>query len=809
MAKEGLYLGALLDGPGGSIQSPWSYKADDLTTHGLIVGMTGSGKTGLALVILEELLRARIPLLVIDPKGDLANLCLQFPDFSPASFEPWVADAGTAGTAVSPAEAMARRWREGLAGWNIDGSRLAEFKENVEFRVFTPGSDTGISLNMLQILQPDAGADADARRDSILSTASSLLGLAGIDADPVQSPEHILLSNILDYYWSRGTGPGLEELLMAIQSPPVARLGIFPVDELYPPAQRKKLAMRLNALLASPAFAQLRKGWPLDVDQMLAAPPGKTPCNIVYLAHLKDEERMFMVSAVLNRFLSWTRRQTGSDSLRCALYFDEIAGYMPPYPLNPPSKAPLMTLLKQARAFGAGILLATQNPVDVDYKGLTNMGTWFVGKLQAQGDKDRLLDGLTSASGSGPSRAEADGIISALAARQFLVQNVHAAAAQIITTRWAMSYLAGPMSLKNIADLFTLGLVKKDAEPPVPAPVAAPPGTSPAAPAAAGPPSEAATAFTGLRSEPVIFPHWRRIFLATNSPHHREILEHFPALELSRADACRYVPFALARVKGMFDEEKDNFFLEKTFFRMAGPLSDEVPMSWENVSEIWARPPEGSAAAGATFAGLSTGLLSKDPVPALERSAVEDVFREESLEVYRHPGLRLSSRPGETRDAFTERCRKALEDAADAEVAQLRKRYETRIATLKQKLDRARAEVQAAEEEKDARQRQELISAGESILGMFFGSRSRRAFSTAANRRRMTSRAGQTVEIRSQAVQALEAELQGMETELAAEVDRLEKDSLQSLDGITVAPVRLEKSDLQLIDFALVWVPSV
>jgi hypothetical protein len=816
MADTQLYAGALLDAAGGSPKGPWYYPPDDLTTHGLIVGMTGSGKTGLALVLLEELLRRGTPLVALDPKGDLTNLCLAFPDLSPAAFRPWVSESEARRRGESPddaAAAVAARWREGLAQWNILPEQLREYRERVVFRVLTPGSEVGTPVNLLDVLRPEPGdaQSPEARRDRIAGAVSAILGLVGIEADPIQSPEHILLSNILEYFWSRGLDVSFESLLMAIQSPPLQKLGIFPLDEIYPPPQRKKLALALNAVLAAPNFESWREGVALRMDQWLAPAAGRTPCTIVYMAHLKDEERMFVVSAVLNELLGWVRRQQGSDSLRALLYFDEIAGYLPPYPANPASKAPLMTLLKQARAFGLGVLLATQNPVDVDYKAMTNAGTWLVGKLQAQGDKDRLLDGLALATGAGPSRRELDDAISALKGRQFLLKNVHQAATPFVTTRWAMSYLAGPLSLQNLPALFESGLAEREI-----------PGASPAAvPAtlespAASPPAGIVAAVSGvepagadLAAEPQIFPAWPRLFVPPGSAHAAEVQRFFPLVDPAAAPPYRYLPFALARLRAVFDEERDRFTLEQTFFRMAGPLDRDAALNWENVTRLWAEAPPASAPLpGAGYAGVNSRLLDRKAETELERAVLEDVWREESVELYRHALLKLSSRPGQTRTEFEAQCRQALDDLADRQSADLKQRYQKRLDALQQRLDRERMELLQKQSALDARKREELVSAGESIIGLFFGSRSRRGFSQAVNKRGQTERATQAVEMQNREVEELGREIRDLEQDLLREMTRAESEMQGRLSEIETVPVRLEKSDIQLLGFTLVWLPT-
>jgi len=806
MSAKGLYLGGRLDQPGGKVLEPWSYDQDDLTTHGLIVGMTGSGKTGLALVMLEEMLLARIPMLVLDPKGDLANLCFNFPELADPDLAPWLSPsvARREGKTVEEvAAATAKKWRDGLATWNVPPSRMAQLKDQTEVRIYTPGSTSGIPLDILSMLRSDP-ADRDnpeIRLDRVGGAVGALLGLVGIEADPLQSPEHILLSNILEYYWSRGQAVTLETLLGAVLSPPIQKLGIFPLEEFFPAPQRRKLAMTLNGVLAAPNFELWRTGAPLDVAAMLGENAGRTPCNIIYLAHLNDQERMFVVTTVLNELVAWMRRQQGSDALRALLYFDEIAGYIPPYPLNPASKTPLMMLLKQARAFGLGVLLATQNPVDVDYKAMTNTGSWFVGKLQAQGDKDRLMDGMELATGGGPSRREMDGLISSLSPRQFMVKNVHEREIACISSRWAMSYLAGPLSLPNVVASYDSGLLRR---PVAAAPPAAVPGPSPAAPvpaaAPAGDPAPAAV--------PAAL-HWPQVFVPPEFMLLAELRERFPRLQPPGPDRAAYVPFALAQIRAVFDEERDRFEEERYFFRAADLSETAPPSDWANLAGPWHQlVGESQPSTPGAMAGFGPWASERGAADKLGRSAVEDVFREETLEIHRNPVFRLSSLPGESRQAFMARCGQQIEDELDRRARGLKERFRQRLERLEAKLQRAQLDLAHREDQLAARKRESLISAGESIVGFFLGSRSRRIVSSTLSKHRATGAAERSVDLQSQAVRELEKEIQSLQDELQEQLDRDERDLLAKAAEVESWPVRLEKSDIQVTRMILLWVPT-
>ncbi|HWP76930.1 MAG TPA: DUF87 domain-containing protein, partial [Methylomirabilota bacterium] len=430
------------------------YDSKDLVTHAVCVGMTGSGKTGLCLALIEEAAIDGIPAILIDPKGDLANLLLTFPALRPEDFRPWINEDDARRKNLSAddyARQQAEQWQKGLAAWGEDGARIQRLRDAADFAIYTPGSNAGIPLSILKSFAAPPSAireDEELLRERIGTTATSLLGLLGIDADPIKSREHILIATILDAAWRQGRELDLAGLIQQIQTPPVKRVGVLDLDAFFPSKDRFALAMSLNNLLAAPGFGAWMEGEPLDVDALLHTPEGKPRVSIVSIAHLSDAERMFFVSLLLNQVVGWMRTQSGTTSLRALLYMDEIFGFFPPV-ANPPSKTPLLTLLKQARAFGVGVVLATQNPVDLDYKGLSNTGTWLIGRLQTERDKARVLDGLEGAAGTagqGFDRAGLERILSGLSTRVFLMNNVHEDHPVVFESRWVMSYLRGPLT---------------------------------------------------------------------------------------------------------------------------------------------------------------------------------------------------------------------------------------------------------------------------------------------------------------------------------------------------------------------------
>src|SRR5512137_267068 len=435
------------------------YDSRDLVTHAVCVGMTGSGKTGLCVSLLEEAAIDGIPAIVIDPKGDIANLALTFPGLLPADFAPWV-DSGEASrkgqTVDEFAAATAEQWRKGLGEWGQDGARIQRLRDAASVTIYTPGSRAGRPLSILRSFaapDPAVAADATALRERVASAVAGLLGLLGVDADPIRSREFILLSALIDAAWRKGEGLDLAALIRSVQKPPFDQIGVFDLESFFPAKERTELALRINGLLASPGFEAWLEGDALDVQSMLYGPDGKPRIAIVSIAHLNDAERMFVVTLLANELVAWMRRQPGTTSLRALFYMDEIFGYFPPSAM-PPSKIPLLTLMKQARAFGLGVVLATQNPVDLDYKGLGNAGTWFIGRLQTERDKLRVIEGLLgSDAAGGMDRAQLEAAMSTLPQRTFLMRNVHDDAPVLLRTRWALSYLRGPLTTAEISRL--------------------------------------------------------------------------------------------------------------------------------------------------------------------------------------------------------------------------------------------------------------------------------------------------------------------------------------------------------------------
>jgi hypothetical protein len=774
------YLGREYDPKSDQLGTDLLYDSRDLTTHAICIGMTGSGKTGLCISLLEEAAIDGVPAIAIDPKGDIANLLLAFPELRAQDFRPWVDEGEAARKGKSPDElaaATAETWRKGLAEWDQDGARIQRLRDAADIAIYTPGSESGRPLSVLRSFAAPAAetlADATALKERIASSVAGLLALLGIDADPIKSREHILLSAILDAAWRKGESPDLAGVIRAVQKPPFDTIGVFDLESFYPARERTELALRINGLLAAPGFEAWLAGDPLDVQQFLYTKDGKPRISIISIAHLNDAERMFVVTLVANEVVAWMRRQPGTTSLRALLYMDEVFGFFPPSAM-PPSKLPLLTLMKQARAFGIGVVLATQNPVDLDYKGLGNAGTWFIGRLQTERDKARVIEGLLgSESSSGLDKADFESLMSNLTQRTFLMRNVHDDAPVLFRTRWAMSYLRGPLTLAEIQRVA-----------PRSAPVAAAPAV-PAAPAAAGP------AASGHR--PVVQHGVVERFVAAGDP-----------------PPAHYRPHIGARVRTHFVDARAGLDLWQSAWYLApvdagGPAWDEAEASPEPGPRFADQPVPGSSFGDAPAAVLSA-RDHKRWAAALE----DHVYRNVSLELPSCPALELTAAPGMSDGEFRSRMALALREKRDAAVEALRKKYASRLGAVEERERRALQKVEKEKAQASDKALSTALSVGSSLLGALFGGGRRGSAiskaSSAARRVSSASKERADVAHAEADVEAIRSQLEALSAELVAEVSRLEAEFDPATVAIETVSLKPRKADIAVEDMALVWMP--
>ncbi len=773
------------------------YDAKDLTTHGICVGMTGSGKTGLCLGLLEEAAIDGIPALAIDPKGDLGNLMLTFPDLKPADFRPWVDESEATRKGRTPeehAKKTAAMWKKGLAEWDQDGTRIQKFKDAAEVAIYTPGSSAGLPLTVLRSFDapsPEFAADGDAMRDRVQSAVSGLLALLGIRGDPIRSREHILLANILDTAWRAGRNLDLANLIREIQKPSFDKVGVFDLESFYPADDRFELAMSINNLLASPGFGAWMEGEPLNIGNLLYTPEGKPRIAILSIAHLSESERMFFVTILLNELLAWVRTQSGTSSLRALLYMDEIFGYFPPT-ANPPSKKPMLTLLKQARAYGVGVMLATQNPVDLDYKGLSNTGTWFIGRLQTERDKMRVLDGLEGASASSGGdfdRGKMEQILAGLGSRVFLMHNVHDNGPVIFHTRWALSYLRGPLTRPQIETLM-------DGRKAL-APAAVASATSAAAPAAQAAPEPEAEP-----ERPVIPSSIREYFFPrTGAVGDNDRMVYRPGI------------VATARLHYVRASAKIDDYLD---LGLLAPVPDGIPdIEWEEATEIPGgdldlerKPTEDDA----SFSELPAECTNSKNYTAWKKALQTWLYQNKEVAIYKCDELKTYSKLGETEGEFRGRIGHEIHEQRDLKVGKLRTKFESKFQTLQDRIRRAEQRVERESEQHGQQKMSTAISVGATVLGALFGRKltSTRNIGRATTAMRGASRAGKEKMDIVRAQEELEAQqikLQEMEEDFNRAVEDMEETLNPTTIELTPYHIRPSKSDITFKTFGLGWTP--
>jgi Helicase HerA, central domain len=751
---------------------PVLYDSRDLVTHAVCVGMTGSGKTGLCLALLEEAALDGIPAIVVDPKGDLGNLLLTFPELRGEDFQPWVNAEEAQRKGLEPAayaEEQAKTWRQGLAAWGQTPERIRALREKVEMVIYTPGSSSGMPVNVLASFEAASSDDAEARAERAQTIASSLLGLLNLDTDPLKSREYILLAALVSHEWEHGRTLDLPTLIERIQNPPFSKVGVLDLETFYPAKDRFAFIMAINNLLAAPSFAIWRQGDPLDAAKFLYTSEGKPRLAIFSIAHLGDEERMFFVSLLLNEVVSWTRSQSGTTSLRAIVYMDEIFGYLPPT-ANPPSKLPLLTLLKQARAFGVGVVLATQNPVDLDYKALSNAGTWFIGRLQTERDKARMLDGLQGATAGqkGFDRGGMEALLAALGNRIFLMNNVHDDAPIVFETRWAMSYLRGPLTRDQIKTLMT--------------------SRKQAMPLAAESHREI---LTGAK-RPAIPPGIKEVFFPSR--------DAGPVIYQPRLIGAATVRFADAKLG--IDQTRDAL--------LQAPFPDGISgAQWTEVCDVDPTELEKEPADDARFSDLPNTASQPKNYANWQKDFLQGVLATQRLKIFRCPSLKVVAKLGESEAEFKASIAHAARESRDAAVEMMRKKYAPKLAALQARLGRAEAAVAKQKEQASQARIQTAISVGSTLLGAILGRKtlSSATVSKAATAARgvgRTMQEGSEAATAEQNAEAIRKQIAEMENEVEAESAALAATE-PKIEVVEVKPARAGVS-VRLI--ALGWVPQ-
>lgn len=772
------------------------YQSRHLTTHGLVVGMTGSGKTGLCVDIIEEAAIDGIPCIVVDPKGDLGNLMLTFPDLQPQDFAPWINEDDARRQGISPDDYSAQQaelWRNGLASWSQDGERIRRLRSAAEFALYTPGSSAGMPVSILKsfaVPQPEILEDGELLRERVGSTVTGLLGLVGINSDPVKSRESILLANIMLNAWGKGRDLDIAGLIQEVQEPSVRRVGVIDVDSFYPAKDRFELAMQLNNLLASPSFAAWMQGEPLDAGRLLYAESGRPRVAIFSLSHLGDSERMFLATLLLNQVLGWMRTQSGTNSLRALIYMDEIYGYFPPV-ANPPSKQPLLTLLKQARAYGVGVVLATQNPVDLDYKGLANIGSWFIGRLQTDRDKARVLEGLEgAAAGRGErfDRAAAEQVLAGLDSRVFMLHNVHEEGSEIFESRWAMSYLRGPLSRAQIKLLTDARYAVPDS----------------AASAGAGPirssPSPPPAAATPLSARPVLPPQVPQFFVPVR-------------VTLPAGRGVIYQPRLLGNAQVRYADTKLKVDLLQDAMVMTEITDSAMPVDWAAAEELAITMKElEKTPTKADYAPCAPAASQVKNYASWARDLTNWIQVNRKLALLRSTSLNQVSKPGESDRDFRIRLQQVSREARDATAERLRAKFAPKIAALQERLRRAEAAREREAEQARRAKFDTVVSLGSTLLGAFLGRKALSAgtLSKAGSTMRSAGRAmGQSgdVDRARETVEAVQQQLHDVEAQFQADLEAAITTcdpATETFEKVELCPTR---TDINVRLVALVWLP--
>ena len=770
------------------------YDSKDLVTHAVCVGMTGSGKTGLCLALLEEAAIDNIPAIIIDPKGDLGNLMLTFPSLKGEDFQPWINEDDARKKGLAPADyakAQAELWAKGLASWQQDGARIQRLRDAADVVMYTPGSNAGLPVSILKSFSApsaDVLSDAELLRERISTTVTSLLGLLGIEADPIQSREHILLSTILDQTWKKEEDLDLAGLIHAIQSPPVSKIGVMDVDSFFPSKDRFALAMKLNNLLAAPGFQAWLEGEALDIQSMMYTPAGKPRLAIFSIAHLNDAERMFFVTLLLSQMVGWMRAQSGTTSLRALLYMDEIFGYFPPVS-NPPSKLPLMTLLKQARAFGLGVVLATQNPVDLDYKGLANTGTWFIGRLQTERDKARVLEGLEGASSSAGKKFDRglmEQTLAGLGNRIFLMNNVHEDEPVVFETRWCLSYLRGPLTRTQIKTLMDPVRGK---------------GVDVKGEAAGTARSALSTQSTAVASRPILPP---------------EVSQHFIPLRGSKPEKSEliYTPMLLGLSQIRFADSKSGIDTTQDVTMMTAITDSAVAVDWDKAvtADLAVDDLEREPSEQAQFLPVPVSAGKAKSYTDWSKDFSGWLFRTQKVELFRSPSTKEVSKPGESERDFRVRLQQTGREQRDKGAESLRQKYAPKIATLQDRIRRAELQKDKQQAESRSSQMQAAISVGASILGAFMG----RKTISAANIGRATTAirsAGRVIKestdlgAAQENVAVLQQQLADLEAQFRSECDALAAATDPLNEKLEMISIKPTKANIAVKLVALAWTP--
>jgi len=772
-----------------------NYDARDLTTHAVCVGMTGSGKTGLCIGLLEEAALDKVPAIIIDPKGDMTNLLLQFENLESGDFKEWINadDASRKDMSVDDyAAATAEKWQKGIVSWGQSKQRIKDLKDSVDYTIYTPGSNSGVPINIMGSFSAPGGdfdEDAEMLRERIQGTVAALLGMIQSKVDPVRSREGILLTNLFEHYWRLNEDLDLAKLIKSIQSPPMTQLGVFDIETFFPQKDRFDLAMDFNTLIASPQFRYWLEGEDLDIDKIYFTESGQPRHSIFYIAHLSDSERMFFVTLLLNSLITWMRRQSGTTSLRSLLYFDEIFGYFPPT-ANPPSKKPLLTLLKQARAYGVGAVLVTQNPVDIDYKGLSNAGTWFIGKLQTERDKDRVLEGLKGAIAESGNNADIDfnQIIGALSSRVFLMHNVHADSPVVYHTRWAMSYLRGPLTRTQIKSLMTDKKASVESNRIIPKTrISQAPKTI-------------------VETAPSVDPKIEQKYFA--------VWKSATEVDInSDVKTIVYEPHIFATARVRYVDDKRNVDMEDAISLMVNPPDDFGRVAWQEGIQIsnWSQAlfdkPDHPDNVGIQYEDVPSTMNTSQELKSIEKTLSDYLYDEKRYFLVQNEELEVYKKDGESDNAFQMRVSTHAKELRDEELDKLHDSYEAKFEKLESKVRKEERDLDEAEAEQKSRRNDEFFNVVETVFGGIFGGRRRRSVSSVSTKRRMARKAKEKLRAAEEDLYELQDAREDLERELKIKIEAITQKWQEKEKAVSKREIKPRRSDVIIDNVMLTWYP--
>ena len=764
-------LGLFYLGKDSNDESLTLYKSKHLTTHAMLVGMTGSGKTGLGIGLIEEAAIDNIPSIIIDPKGDMGNLCLAFPKMRGEDFQPWVEASNADETLSQKAALTASMWENGLNASGQDKERVERFA-NVDKTIYTPGSSAGISVNILASFSAPSKEileDSDTLSSLINTTVSSLLSLVAIKSDNINSKEHLLLSNIIHHFWLQGVSLSLEDIIGYVASPPFKKIGMLPLSSFYTQDQRMKLAMLLNGVASSVTFSSWIKGETLDIQNMLYDENGKAKVAIFSIAHLNDNERMFFVTILLNSYINWMRQQRGSSSLKSILYMDEIFGFFPPTK-NPPSKEPMLLLLKQARAFGTGIILSTQNPVDIDYKGLSNIGTWFVGKLQTKQDISKVIDGIAAKS---PLDKEAIAHkIATLKGRHFFMKNVHSEQTKEFSTRWVLSYLKGPMTKDDIKLVMSGKKVKKEIK------------------------KEAfhrETETSNADKKQILSEDIKEYFLDTN------INSQTP-----------FYPYIYSSVKVRFYNQKRGIdVIDELKLTLELDESQSI-IDWKNATDLEPVSFSFKPAISATFSALPSIVTGTKNLKDFQKTLANHLYESKKIELFASKELKLESKLNQSRRDFIVEIEDTLKELRDEKTQKLQDKFELKYNRLEDRLKRLEIKLQKEENDVSSKTTDTIVDVGLAIFGAFFG---RKTLSTSTMRRGASAfKKGKGVLKERDDVKNILEQIEDLEESISELNATLEDETQETIDKLDIQNyeirsvfIKPRRTDITIQDIALLW----